>query len=105
MTEIAYHKKKTIDGDVSFLTEQEWRDELKVLLDDLVDEDGHVKRSTDLRSDAGIAWSKVSFIPEQMVGVSHDVDMSAPTGPCGVPIHFARAAGAAECRPNHRARP
>lgn len=61
VTEIAYHKKKTIDGDVSFLTEQEWRDELAVLRDDLIDEDGNIKRSTDLRSDAGIAWSKVSM--------------------------------------------
>ncbi|CDO74067.1 hypothetical protein BN946_scf185043.g117 [Trametes cinnabarina] len=77
VTEIAYHKKKTIDGDVSFLTEQEWIDELKVLLDDLVDEDGHVKRSTDLRSDAGIAWSKVhavypSISQEQLVKLSID---------------------------------
>lgn len=61
VTEIAYHKKKTIDGDVSFLTEQEWRDELAVLRDDLIDEEGHIKRSTDLRSDAGIAWSKASM--------------------------------------------
>ncbi|KAI9063349.1 hypothetical protein FKP32DRAFT_1592405 [Trametes sanguinea] len=77
VTEIAYHKKKTINGDVSFLTEQEWRDELKVLLDDLVDEDGHVKRSTDLRSDAGIAWSKVHAVypmlsQEQLVSLSID---------------------------------
>ncbi|OSC99144.1 hypothetical protein PYCCODRAFT_1446932 [Trametes coccinea BRFM310] len=77
VTEIAYHKKKSIDGDVSFLTEQEWRDELKVLLDDLVDEEGHVKRSTDLRSDAGIAWSKVHAVyptlsQEQLVSMSVD---------------------------------
>ncbi|KAI0829426.1 hypothetical protein BC628DRAFT_1501297 [Trametes gibbosa] len=77
VTEIAYHKKKTIDGDVSFLTEQEWRDELKVLLDDLVDEDGNVKRSTDLRSDAGVAWSKVHAVypnisQDQMVRMNAD---------------------------------
>ncbi|RPD61950.1 hypothetical protein L226DRAFT_613292 [Lentinus tigrinus ALCF2SS1-7] len=62
VTEIGYHKKKTIDGDVSFLTEQEWREELSVLLDDLVDEDGNPKRSTDLRTDAGVAWSKVHAV-------------------------------------------
>jgi hypothetical protein len=61
VTEIAYHTKKTIDADVSFLSEAEWRQELGVLLDDLVDEDGNPKRSTDLASDAGIAWSKVGI--------------------------------------------
>ncbi|PIL36747.1 hypothetical protein GSI_00436 [Ganoderma sinense ZZ0214-1] len=77
VTEIGHHKKKTIDGDVSFLSEQEWRDELKVLLDDLVDEDGNLKRSTDLRSDAGIAWSKVHAVypnitQEQLIRMSVD---------------------------------
>lgn len=77
VTEIGHHKKKTIDGNVSFLTEQEWRDELGVLLDDLVDEDGNLKRSTDLRSDAGIAWSKVHAVypnitQEQLIRMSVD---------------------------------
>ncbi|KAH9943050.1 uncharacterized protein BXZ73DRAFT_40115 [Epithele typhae] len=76
VTEIAYHKK-TIDGDVSFLSEHEWRDELKVLVEDMVDEDGNIKRSTDLRSDAGVAWSKVhavypSISQEQLVRMSID---------------------------------
>ena len=60
VTEIGHHPKKTIEADVSFLSETEWRQELTVLLDDLVDEDGHLKRSTDLRSDAGVAWQKVN---------------------------------------------
>ena len=77
VTEIGYHKKKTIDGDVSFLTKQEWREELSVLLDDLVDEDGNPKRSTDLRTDAGVAWSKVhavypSIDQEQLARMSVD---------------------------------
>jgi hypothetical protein len=59
VTEIAHHNKSTIDADVSFLSIQEWRDELAVLLDDLVEEDGTIKRTTNLNSDAGIAWSKV----------------------------------------------
>lgn len=59
VTEIAFHPKKTVDADISFLSEAEWKQELSVLLDDLVDEDGSLKRSTDLRSDAGVAWSKV----------------------------------------------
>lgn len=44
------------------MTEQEWKDELNVLLDDLIDEDGTVKRSTNLSSDAGVAWSKVHAV-------------------------------------------
>ncbi|TFK83640.1 hypothetical protein K466DRAFT_528541 [Polyporus arcularius HHB13444] len=77
VTEIGYHKKKTIDGDVSFLTEKEWREELSVLLDDLIDEDGNLKRSTDLRTDAGVAWSKVhavypSISQEQLARMSVD---------------------------------
>ncbi len=59
VTEIAYHNKSTIDADISFLSEKEWKQELSVLLHDLVDEDGHVKRVTDLKSDAGVAWQKV----------------------------------------------
>jgi len=59
VTEIAHHAKQTIDADVSFLSEAEWRQELAVLLHDLVDDDGNIKRTTDLKSDAGIAWQKV----------------------------------------------
>ncbi|GJE84682.1 nuclear GTPase SLIP-GC [Phanerochaete sordida] len=77
VTEISYHPKKTIEGDVSFLSEAEWRAELAVLLDDLVDEDGNLKRSTDLRSDAGVAWQKVhavypSISQEQLVRMTVD---------------------------------
>ncbi|OCH93606.1 hypothetical protein OBBRIDRAFT_790131 [Obba rivulosa] len=62
VTEIGYHNKKTIDAHVSFLSEEEWRQELGVLLDELVDEDGHVKRANNLQSDAGIAWQKVHAV-------------------------------------------
>lgn len=62
VTEIGYHAKKTVDADVSFLSEQEWREELAVLLDDLTDEDGNIKRTTDLRGDAGVAWQKVHAV-------------------------------------------
>ncbi|KII94798.1 hypothetical protein PLICRDRAFT_86263 [Plicaturopsis crispa FD-325 SS-3] len=75
VTEIAYHSKKTIDADVSFLSEDEWKQELEVLLDDLIDEDGRLKRATDLKSDAGVAWQKVhavypSISQEQLVGMT-----------------------------------
>lgn len=59
VTEISYHTDKNIAADVSFLTEKEWREELQLLLEDLVDEDGTLKRTTDLRSEAGVAWHKV----------------------------------------------
>jgi hypothetical protein len=62
VTEIAYHSKSTINGDVSFLSRAEWEQELGVLLHDLVDEEGKVKRTTDLKSDAGVAWSKVHAV-------------------------------------------
>jgi len=62
VTELAFHKKSTIDADISFLSELEWRQELEVLLHDLVDEGGGIKRLTDLKSDAGVAWQKVRFI-------------------------------------------
>lgn len=59
VTELSYHKKTTIEADISFLSEEEWRQELAVLLHDIVDEEGNVKRLTDLKSDAGVAWQKV----------------------------------------------
>jgi hypothetical protein len=36
--------------------------ELQILLSDLVEEDGTLKRSTDLKSDAGVAWHKVHAV-------------------------------------------
>lgn len=47
---------------MSFLSEAEWKAELEVLLQDLVDEDGNIRRSTDLKSEAGIAWQKVCLV-------------------------------------------
>jgi uncharacterized small protein (DUF1192 family) len=59
VTEIAYHSKATIDADISFLSVAEWKQELAVLQHDLIEEDGSLKRTTDLKSDAGVAWQKV----------------------------------------------
>ncbi|KAF8639459.1 hypothetical protein AX16_010313 [Volvariella volvacea WC 439] len=77
VTEVAYHKKPTIDADVSFLTVDEWKQELAVLLHDLVDDEGKIRRTSDLKSDAGIAWHKVhavypSIAQEQLVTMSVD---------------------------------
>ncbi|KAF5393772.1 hypothetical protein D9757_000094 [Collybiopsis confluens] len=62
VTEIAHHANATIDADVSFLSGAEWRQELSVLQHDLQEEDGSLKRTSDLKSDAGVAWQKVSFL-------------------------------------------
>ncbi|KIY51603.1 hypothetical protein FISHEDRAFT_11570, partial [Fistulina hepatica ATCC 64428] len=59
VTEISYHDKPTIEADVTFLSLGEWKAELELLLLDLVDEDGALRRTNDLRSDAGVAWQKV----------------------------------------------
>ncbi|KAL9712639.1 hypothetical protein Ac2012v2_003876 [Leucoagaricus gongylophorus] len=77
VTEIGYHNKSTIDADVTFLSLAEWKSELTVLLHDMVDEDGNLKRSTDLKSDAGIAWSKMNAVypfiaQEDLVNMSAD---------------------------------
>ncbi|KAG5637833.1 hypothetical protein H0H81_003038 [Sphagnurus paluster] len=77
VTELSYHTRPTIDADVSFLSEAEWREELAILLVDLVDEDGNLKRSADLKSEAGVAWQKVhavypSIRPEQLMTMSAD---------------------------------
>ncbi|KAI0320228.1 hypothetical protein OF83DRAFT_1215368 [Amylostereum chailletii] len=81
VTEIAYHKSSNIEADISFLTEKEWRTELEVLLQDLVDEDGAIKRTTNLNSDAGVAWSKVhavypSIAQDQLGGMTVDQIMA-----------------------------
>ncbi|KZV83402.1 hypothetical protein EXIGLDRAFT_754416 [Exidia glandulosa HHB12029] len=62
VTEISYHDKNTIEGDVAFLSRNEWREEIKVLLSDMVDEDGNLRRLTDLKSEAGVAWSKLHAV-------------------------------------------
>ena len=59
VTEIAYHKRSTIDADIEFLTKEEWLTELSVLLADLMDEEGNLKHASGMRNDAGVAWHKV----------------------------------------------
>ena len=99
VTEIAYHTKKTIDADVSFISEGEWKQELEVLLDDLVDEDGNLKRSTDMRSDAGVAWSKVTRLP---LTISSQSVYPFPLGPCRLSHPQPGADCRYDCRPDCR---
>ncbi|KAF7301325.1 hypothetical protein MIND_00697600 [Mycena indigotica] len=62
VTEIAYNAKNSIDADISFLSREEWKSELQILVDDLTEEDGTLKRTNDLKSDAGVAWQKVHAV-------------------------------------------
>lgn len=87
VTELAFHNKPTIDADVSFLSEAEWREELAILLTDLVDEDGNLKRSTDLKSDAGVAWQKVLYLWD-----SRRRFIDVLLGTCGISFDLARTA-------------
>ncbi|EMD41186.1 hypothetical protein CERSUDRAFT_91948 [Gelatoporia subvermispora B] len=91
ITEISYHDKTSIDANVSFLSEKEWRQELGLLLGDLIDESGTIKRVTDLRSDAGVAWQKVHAvyptITQDMIAkmsvdqiIAYDLEISAMLG-------------------------
>ncbi|XP_070574602.1 myosin-2 heavy chain-like isoform X2 [Ptychodera flava] len=47
------------EAEIEFLSKKEWDDELKLLLNDLIDADGKVKSRPDPKSDAGIAYCKV----------------------------------------------
>jgi hypothetical protein len=40
ITEVSYHDESVIRGEVEFLSETEWREELGILLRDLVNHDG-----------------------------------------------------------------
>ncbi|KDQ17600.1 hypothetical protein BOTBODRAFT_29776 [Botryobasidium botryosum FD-172 SS1] len=65
VTEIGYHSRKSVAAEVTFLSVEQWKAELAILLDDLRDEDGRVKHSVDLSSESGTAWHKVhSVYPE-----------------------------------------
>ncbi|KAG8979124.1 hypothetical protein FRC05_009334 [Tulasnella sp. 425] len=66
VTEIAYKPGRSIEGDVSFLSREEWKAELQILLEDLHDENGKVKAPTDMKSEAGVAWSKVHAVYPQI---------------------------------------
>ena len=71
VTEISHKTGRSIEADVSFLSRDEWKAELDGLLSDLTDEDGNIKRVSDLKSEAGVAWHKVSglFEPETRINI------------------------------------
>jgi hypothetical protein len=61
VTEIGYHNNPTIDATIIFLSADEWKAELAVLLKDLMDGTG--PSSADPQGEAAqIAWSKVCLV-------------------------------------------
>lgn len=59
VTEISYHRQNEIEADVSFLSYEDWKNELSSLIVDLTDENNDLRRDIDPKSEAGIAWQKV----------------------------------------------
>lgn len=60
VTEIRYHEESMIVAEVQFLTRAEWKEELEILLNDLVDENGKCKSLSDLSDVSEVAWYKAS---------------------------------------------
>lgn len=81
VTEISYHTAPTINADVLFLSEAEWREEIVILLDDIKAEGSNLKRTTDLHGDIEVAWHKVRVIRFFGVLVYHSY-----SGSCCIPI-------------------
>lgn len=59
VTEISYHKNKTIEADVSFIKLEDWREEIGVLVEYLTD---HNENSEEPTSEAIVAWSKLQAV-------------------------------------------
>lgn len=59
VTKISYHKRKVIQADVSFVSLEEWKRELGIVLRDLADDTGGTKIAD---SDAAVAWGKVHAV-------------------------------------------
>ncbi len=51
-----------IEADIQYLTTAEWKDELEHLLKDLQDTRaaGRIKRHSELKDEAAVAWEKVN---------------------------------------------
>lgn len=64
VTQISYHEKNTIDATITFLSAEDWHQELVTLLQELkgFDDTNDSGRSITTISDNGIAWAKVSCL-------------------------------------------
>ncbi|XP_006822032.2 uncharacterized protein LOC102804676 [Saccoglossus kowalevskii] len=55
-------KSNKFDAEIKFLSVKEWDDELKLLLSELIGDDGKIRGRPDIKSDVGIAYSKVKAV-------------------------------------------
>ncbi|KAJ8086529.1 hypothetical protein PM082_005352 [Marasmius tenuissimus] len=64
VTEIGYREKPGIEAEIEFLTEDEWRNEINVLRDDLgrMSTSAHRKLKLDQNTPADIAWHKLQAV-------------------------------------------
>ncbi|TEB25954.1 hypothetical protein FA13DRAFT_1668374, partial [Coprinellus micaceus] len=66
VTKISYHKKRRICATINFLTKEDWRKELEVLLKDLTSEDGSVPTNDSelamLSLPAQVAWERIHAV-------------------------------------------
>ena len=57
VTQISYHDKSTIEADIEFMSEADWREEVSKLLGDVLNDQSSVR---DAKAVAGQAFMKVS---------------------------------------------
>ncbi|KAJ3505751.1 hypothetical protein NMY22_g17470 [Coprinellus aureogranulatus] len=80
VTKFSYHKRRKITAKVLFLTRDEWRQELEILLKDLTTEEGSIVENDSelakLSTPAKVAWEKIHAVypmiqkPWQLKGVT-----------------------------------
>jgi len=63
VVEVSYNQKEDgYHGEVEFLDRKEWYRELELLLKDVIHDNGKIKRSPDLQSEAGVAMAKIKAV-------------------------------------------
>lgn len=64
-------------AEIEFIAEDDWREELSQLFEDLFDDDGDVARdSTDMETEAGVSWAKIKAVyPQQTKESLADTDI------------------------------
>lgn len=63
VTELSYnYSGETIRAEVEFLSADEWRAELHILRDGLIDDEGNCRRVSDEGTEAGAAWARIHSV-------------------------------------------
>lgn len=66
VTSVSYHCEETLKAEISFMQLEQWKEELRVLLQDLHKDDGTSKRTSDLTSEGRVALQKVKSNPKPL---------------------------------------